>query len=805
MTAIETTTADSPLLQQTLNQAIHLHQTGHLPAAERLYRLILNTAPKHPDANHNLGVLLMQSNNPDTGLLHLKTALEAHPQQGQFWFSYITALMRTGHLQTARQVLAQGRQLGLHGDAIESLARQLTPDVPAAPLPAERAPESKHASNRKKPFSKTNRQKKPSAKEISTLSALFNQGRYAETEARARQFTKRFPKNGVGWKALGAAIKAQGRTAESLEPKQKAAQLSPNDAEAHNNLGFTLLELGRLEEAETCCRRAIELKPDLASAHNNLGNILKELGCIEDAEASYRRALAITPDFALAHENLGNTLRTLGRLDEAAASYLRALAIAPDAFHHAVHAHLLLPIIADSLEGAAASLKRYANGIETLSRLPGAMKDPTACNCNPLTFFLAYQNHNDRQVMVALNHLFRGRIPELSATSPHIRQWSPPLASGRRIRVGFISAYLVGHTIGKLYQGYIHHLDRGKFEVVVIHFPKARHDEFSQKLSALADKTIMLPPGLAAQQAAVTAEELDVLFYPDIGMDPASYFLAFARLAPVQAVSWGHPDTTGLDTIDYFVSATSIEPEDAEDHYSERLIRLTRLPCHYQPMMAPTRIPPRASLGLPETGVLYGCPQALFKFHPDFDTVLAAIAEGDPTGHIVLLEGKHPALTQLLRNRWAKSFPLLLERTAFLPRMPLNRFMMFMANLDVLLDPLHFGSGNTLYEGMVYGTPTVTWPGRFMRGRIVAGAYRQMGVADAPVAARLEEYAPLALALGRDPERRRALRLASLAAADRELFGDMRAVREFESFLEAAAAAAGRGEKLPAGWRPETS
>ena len=104
---------------------------------------------------------------------------------------------------------------------------------------------------------------------------------------------------------------------------------------------------------------------------------------------------------------------------------------------------------------------------------------------------------------------------------------------------------------------------------------------------------------------------------------------------------------------------------------------------------------------------------------------------------------------------------------------------------------------------MVSGTPVVTWPGRFGRGRNVAAAYRQMRVADAPVARQLEDYAPLALALGRDTERRRALRVASLEAAGRELFEDMQAVREFESFLEAAVAAAGRGELLPQGWRSD--
>lgn len=86
-----------------------------------------------------------------------------------------------------------------------------------------------------------------------------------------------------------------------------------------------------------------------------------------------------------------------------------------------------------------------------------------------------------------------------------------------------------------------------------------------------------------------------------------------------------------------------------------------------------------------------------------------------------------------------------------------------------------------------------------MRGRIVAGAYRQMGLLDSPIAATLAEYAPLALALGHDAVRRQTLRQA-IGRGAKELFADLGAVREFEAFLAAAVAAAGRGEKLPVGW-----
>ena len=632
--------------------------------------------------------------------------------------------------------------------------------------------------------------------------ALHDLGRLEEAEASYRRALEINPLVAEVHSNLGNTLRELGRLEEAEASCRRALEIKSDYAEALNNLGNTLMDLGHLKEAEASYLRALEIKPHVAEVHSNLGNTLWELGCLEEAEASCRRALEIKPDYAEAHGNLGVALQDLGRLEEAEASYHKALKIKPDALQYGIHAHLLLPAILESQNAITAWREHYATGIATLKNMPGTLKDPGK-DCNPFLFYLAYHNDNDRTAMTGLNQLFRAKIPKLTAKAPHIQHWSSPVASGRRIRVGFLSEYLVAHTIGKLYQGYICHLDRSRFEVVIIHTPKAKLDSFSRWLNNFAEKSLVLPLCLEAQQAAIAAQKLDVLFYPDIGMAPSSYYLAYARLAPVQAVSWGHPDTTGLDTIDYFVSASAIEPEDAEEHYSERLIRLNRLPCYYQPVVAPTQIPTRSELGLPDTGTLYGCPQSLFKFHPDFDTVLTAIAEGDPTGHIVLLEGNNQAQKNLLRARWEKYAPVLMKRVLFLPRMPLDHFMGLMARIDVLLDPIHFGSGNTLFEGMAYGTPTVTWPGRFMRGRIVAGAYRQMGIENAPIAANVEEYAPLALALGRDPERRRDLRQASLQAAERELFADMLSVREFETFLEASVESAVRGEKLPTGWRPE--
>jgi protein O-GlcNAc transferase len=291
---------------QSLQQAVTQHKAGQLQDAERLYRAILKTQPKHPDANYNLGMLAVQVKQPAAGLPHLKAALEANPSQRQYWLSYIEALIQTGRTDVARKVLMQGRRRGLQGEAVDALAERL---------------------------------EGPSSDEINTLLTLFKLGLYTEGETRAKELTLRFPQHGFGWKALGAMITAQKRSVEALEPLQKAAKLLPEDAETHNNLGCARKDQGQYTKAEANYRRALEIKPDFAEVHSNLGAILREQGRLTEAEASCRKAIEIKPDYAEAHSNLGATLKDQGRLREAETSCRQALEIRPD--YAEAHSNLL--------------------------------------------------------------------------------------------------------------------------------------------------------------------------------------------------------------------------------------------------------------------------------------------------------------------------------------------------------------------------------------------------------------------------------------------------------------------------------
>ena len=211
------------------------------------------------------------------------------------------------------------------------------------------------------------------------------------------------------------------------------------------------------------------------------------------------------------------------------------------------------------------------------------------------------------------------------------------------------------------------------------------------EIDSHSNKVINLSNRIKEQHNQVEKENLDIIFYPEIGMSPITYFLAFARLAPVQIVSWGHPETTGINTIDYFLSSTLLEPNNAKSKYSERLICLSQFPLYYEPPKNLGPLKNRKDLKLPENIRLYGCPQSLFKFHPDFDLILAEILFQDPESCIVLIggEGKEKYWSEILKKRWSKNFSILNKKVLFTNTLSLLEFISFCKCVNVLLDPLN--------------------------------------------------------------------------------------------------------------------
>ena len=248
-------------IEQALRQGVAAHKAGKIEEAESLYRAILQAQPLHPDANHNLGLIAVSVNKAEVALPLFKTALEANLKIEQFWLSYIDALIKESHLETAKVFLEQGRMVGLVGDNIDELDAQLKQITqPALPKVSEKK-KSLTLKEKRKEVTEGKQQKKqakdkntncmsPSQSQINNLLEHYQSREYDLAEKLAMSMTNQFPQHQFGWKILGAIFKQTDRISEALSANQTSVTLSPQDAEAHSNLGATFQELGRLEEAE---------------------------------------------------------------------------------------------------------------------------------------------------------------------------------------------------------------------------------------------------------------------------------------------------------------------------------------------------------------------------------------------------------------------------------------------------------------------------------------------------------------------------------------------------------------------------
>lgn len=587
------------------------------------------------------------------------------------------------------------------------------------------------------------------------------------------------------------ALHRANRLAEAKDLYRQVLERTPAVAPAWQGLGTIALEVGLAGAAAEALAKAVALAPGEADARLAYARALQDTGRAEAAVAELQAACDLRPGDAVAWESLGIALQSLGETEAARAAYARAIAIAPNAGTRIKHATVTSPIVA-SHEALQAERARLAAALdELLADASLAIDDPLRAALWS-NFYLAFHGANDRDLQERYARLYLRACPSLAFVAPHCTR---PRRPGRRLRVGLVSRFFHNHSIGRTSRGFFAQLPRAAFEVTAILVAPVVEDEFSRAIRAQAEASLVVPQDVAAAREQIAALELDVLFYQDIGMEPFTYFLAFSRLAPVQCVSFGHPDTTGIPAMDWFVSNDLYEGPQAQAHYSERLFLLRELPTlayYYRPEL-PQPLKSRADFGLPADAPLYLCPQNLFKFHPDMDALLAGILRADPRGRLVVIEGKIGHWTELLRRRWRSACPDVLDRIAFLPRQDTRDYVNLIALADVMLDTVHFNGMNTSLEAFAVGTPVVTLPGEFQRGRHTQAMLRAMGLTEL-IAADAAQYVEIATRLGRDAQARGRLREAILAR-NAVLYENPAVVAEFGRFFQEACAAAGIAPK----------
>ncbi|MBI1778094.1 MAG: hypothetical protein HYR63_22375 [Proteobacteria bacterium] len=590
--------------------------------------------------------------------------------------------------------------------------------------------------------------------------------------------------------SLAKAKRMIGQNAASAASTRRALALDPAQFDIVNLLGAHAHESLDPQGAMRFFTRALAVDPSSGDAESNLAMMLQGHVGTEPAVRRYKAVLQREPTHSVAAAGLAFTFQESGRSVEAEAEARRLLALGAPAAS-VLPFLAMTPLFPRDREEIAAVRNQLLTALDRLIETAPAGSLPHPEKVIRATgFFLAYHDWDDRATQERLARLYLKITPDLDWTAPHCEAKRP---RRDRLRIGFVSFNLRSHTIGVLNRGILANLSRQRFETFIFRNPR-RNDSVADEIEASVDGVGVLPFDLAGARRLIAGYELDALIYPDIGMDAFVYFLAFARLAPAQVTSWGHPDTTGIPNIDYFLSAADIEPEGAEAHYSERLIRLRSFPNHFTPPDRARRLTGRAAFGLPEDAILYGCAQNPVKFHPDFDAALVRILREDRKARLVLNSGGRAHWLGMFLERLKSRLPSVQERVVLTQNLDRASFTGLLEAVDALVDPFHFSGGNTSLEAFSVAQPVVTWPGRFMRGRLTHGCYRRMGMADL-VADGPEAFVGLAQRLANDRPWRQTMS-ETIRSRSPVLYDNVESVRELERFLEAAIAAAERGERL---------
>jgi predicted O-linked N-acetylglucosamine transferase (SPINDLY family) len=472
------------------------------------------------------------------------------------------------------------------------------------------------------------------------------------------------------------------------------------------------------------------------------------LNLLDDSFATLRDGIQHYPTDGNLHFTFIINLRRAGRIQEAIDCAYIASNCLPNDYTFTLLKHLIVPSIYNKPEEIICHRQRYIEGLQKLveetSLSTYEARQSALAGIGRLTnFYLSYQAQNDielqRQYGNLVHEIMRANFPEWVATLS-----IPPLKTANKIRIGYVSNYLHSYSGTLWLIGWLRHHNHENFEIYCYYIGN-QPDAITQEFQNNSDVFYHIPYNLSATCQQITNDKLHILIFPEIGMDAPTMQMAGLRLAPVQCVAWGHPVTTGLPTIDYFLSSELMEPENAQEHYSEKLIRLPNIGVSYPKPYIPPVTKTRLDYQLPEDAVIYLSCQAPFKYLPQYDFIFAEIAKQVPQAKFVFLRGT--SLTDRLKHAFF-TVGLNYEDYCVFLTIP-ERFDYLMINLlsDVYLDTLTWSGGNTSLEAIACNLPIVTCPGEFMRGRHTDSFLKMLKVKDT-IAQNETNYIDIAVQLG---------------------------------------------------------
>lgn len=676
-------------------------------------------------------------------------------------------------------------------------------------------------------------------------------GRYEDALNALEISLKLAPENPVALHISGLSLEHLKRDTEAEAAFRQVLKINPVYVDSLISLGELLSQADRAEEAADLFQQAIATAPQQSASYVGLGKLRLQQGEPEAAIPELLKAVKISPTHLQAWQSLEAAYRTIGKPDkaqlckvynlahqskhqEAVAAFLevftidqletysdclllyncffqcgmgqetiqimkRAAILRPEDQFLQLAPDVVLPAIYSDEAEMAAAYQRYRTAYQKLEYLVSqAEAESTPLHVkaveNFTNFYLAYQGKGDRDIYACygkmLHQVVTEYYPSLRLPAP-----LPPLSPNGKIRIGYIAESLGNNSDTRWAVGWLKHHDRSQFEIYC-YSVEANADLRTQQFRLLSDAFYHLPDNLDAICDRILTDQPHILVFLAVGNRVKTNTIAALRLAPIQCSAWGHPVTSGLPTIDYYLSGDLMEPENAQEHYTEQLVRLPNIGLSYPKPHLPAPNKTRADFGLPEDAVLYLSCQLVFKYLPQHDYLFPAIAQRVPKAKFVFVIRStftnqiNPALESQFCRRLAQAFTQaglsMADYCVFLPGQDLPGYASLLDCVDVFLDTIGFSGGHTTFDAIACNLPIVSCAGEVMRGRQSYAALTMLGVTDT-IANSEAEYLNVAVRLGLEPEWRHTI-AQRMATSQANLFDDTACVQGLEAFYQQAVA-----------------
>ncbi|WP_431019044.1 tetratricopeptide repeat protein [Burkholderia cepacia] len=674
-----------------MQNAIARHHDGAFDDAKALYEAILDAIPAHAEANYNLAVLLVDAGRATESIPYFETALGANPGNGQCWVGYINALYRANQMPAAWVAVEMAQQRGVHGPALDGLIAQMaTPDVtlPTAPAasPVSQASITLNISSQPRLQLDENVKgegpvepvRKAPLHKLQKHAALFDKNRSAEALALARQLVADYPNDGASLRALAISLYRNRQYDEMIDIAYRALESLPDDYLLRTLLADTLRLMTRLQEAEIQCRAIIATQPKNVEAHRVLGTALHGLRRQQEAVAACRRAVELAPHAASANGALGFVLLDQGAAQEAIPWLRRAIEIDPN--DCVSHSSLLFSLVHDDTNSPEMLLKEHR----------------------------AFGKRHERH---ALPRKFtNSRDPE------------------RPLRIGFVSGDLLNHAVAHYLLPIIEHLSRDPNLSLHFYYNYVVEDHVTAKLHAHATTWhAVMTLGDAALAEQIRNDCIDVLI--DLsGHTGRNRLVALARKpAPLQASWIGYPGTTGMNTIDYYLSDGIVTPAgELDDQFVEKIVRMPAL----APYAPPANCPPVNGLPALHNGhITYGSFNRLNKLRQDVIALWAVILHAKPDARMVIGAIEQDRDRETIAG-WFAAEGIDPARLTFQPRTSVPVYLQQHHRVDICLDTFPYAGSTTTLNALWMGVPTVTLAGMSLPTRGSASWLKRVDLED---------------------------------------------------------------------------